>query len=153
MSTKFITIRQVKEIRELRKQRFTYREIAEMLGISYWSVSKYATERNTEETLRKDRERYQINRGGRREKQRAAYERRRAIKRKAISGPFYVKENRNVPPEKRERWIKGHTAYAKKLGASWMRVSYHPDNENRMIFEAWYECPEDQGPVRWKDAT
>lgn len=153
MRGKAITTTQVKEIRALRAQHYTYREISEMLSIGLWSVSKYVSERNLKKAIEDDKKRYHRNINGRKEKQHANYIRRRDKKRAAQVGPFYVVERKKVLRSEFKGWIEAHTIRSKKRGATWVRVSYHPDDKRRMIFEAWYERPEDQGPIRWKDAA
>jgi hypothetical protein len=63
--------------------------------------------------------------------------------------PFMVREITIDEGDEPRRWVDLMVAAACKKGGEFFRVSYEPENERHMLFEAWRERPNDQGPQRW----
>lgn len=66
--------------------------------------------------------------------------------------PFYVVQYQHSPDLHGE-WIERHSDLATQEGATFARVSTHPDDESLILFEAWKTKPEDQGELRWSLTT
>ena len=68
--------------------------------------------------------------------------------------PFFIAEvSGKRSSEERVGWYLEQAALAKKRGSVFVRVSYHPDQPDRLLFEGWAEWPVDQGELRWGAAS
>lgn len=63
--------------------------------------------------------------------------------------PFMVREITIDEDDNPRRWADLMIAEMEKKGGTFYRVSWEPNFQRHMLFEAWHERPNDQGPQRW----
>lgn len=71
--------------------------------------------------------------------------------------PFYIRQTAEPRTQTDRRlWVEQAVAEARGQGAKLFRCSYHPDNENLLLVEAWNADARevgDQGAIRWSLTT
>lgn len=135
----------VEQVRSMTKAGHSQLHIAGWLGLSRATVQKYRTELNTRKELERQHVRKfapdEINK-----RRKRSMQRHRAKRNK----PMIVIEER-LPHRLGFDWAKKQVAEAQKQGATFCRFSYHENDSNRFLFEAWEKRPYDQGKLRWSE--
>jgi hypothetical protein len=65
--------------------------------------------------------------------------------------PIFIRQSCEPRTDEQKReWVAACNEEARKLGVTFSRASWHPDNPDLLLFEGWKERPDDQGPLRFK---
>lgn len=67
-----------------------------------------------------------------------------------MTEPFFIRQSVSLNSEAAQDFLRECAADAMSEGATHCRATEHPTLKGLVVFEAWSERPEDEGPARFQ---